>query len=146
MWCDWSKLERIKKEIKRCLLKQTSWLFFSSFSFALFCLILSLSWKILLQLDRKYARFSFLVDVWPFFLKKETWNPFCQNCITCILSIKSRSLKGKKLHGQFSYKPNENIVTRPFYNTRLSKPLIWFSLCVFVCVLLCGIHWNYGLN
>ena len=76
-----------------------------------------------------------------FFLKKETWNSFGQNCITCILSIKGGCLKGKKnkkkitnkLHGQFSYKPNENIVTKPFYSTRLSKTFIMiFSLCVCV--------------
>ena len=62
-------------------------------------------------------------------------NPFGQNCITCILSIKSRSLKGKKLHGQFSYKPNENIVTRPFYSTSLSKTFnMILSFSVRVCV------------
>ena len=127
----------------RSLLKLTTWLFFLFFlCFIIFC--------------RFHGKFCFnqvvsmpdfrLFLTCDFFLKKETWNPFGQICITCILSIKGRCLKGKKktknkkkntnkLHGQFSYKPNENIVTKPFYSTRLSKTFnMIFSLCVCVCV------------
>ena len=51
------------------------------------------------------------------------------------------------LHGgrQFSYKANEKFVTRPSYSIGLSKTYNMISsFCV--CVLLCGINWNYGLN
>ena len=81
--------------------------------------------------------FLFLLMCDFFCLKKETWDPFGQNCIiTCILSIRSRSLKGTKLHGQFSHIPNENILTRPSYSTRLFKTFNMISrlVCVFYFV------------
>ena len=69
--------------------------------------------------------------------KKETWNLIVMGSQSELynmpLSKKSRSLKEKKkkekihrhtnikLHGQFSYKPNEKVVTRPSYSTGLSK-------------------------
>ena len=128
----------------RSLLKLTTWLFFFSFSFALFYFVAFM--EILLQLDRKYARFSFLVDVWLFFFKEGNLEPLRSELYHLHPKHKEQvSYKEKKknntnkLHGQFSYKPNENIVTRPFYSTRLSKTFnMIFSFCV--CVLLCGIH------
>ena len=129
LWRDWSKLERIEKEIHRSVLKLTT-------CFILFYFVAFM--KILLQLDRKYARISFLVDVWLFF-KEGNLEPLRSELYYYMYS---KHKKVGLLSEKKSFKVNLVIHQAKTLWRDLSiaqdflKLLIWFSLsvCVFYFV------------